>query len=59
MDMIEAVWVKCMIECKIQDTFTEAFRNFDVASLRVAVNIGDTSINNYSNGIGIHVDSDE
>jgi hypothetical protein len=48
MDVIVARWMKCGTQCTIQDTFTESFTDFDMASLRTTVYIGYASINYYS-----------
>ena len=41
MDMVVDCWVKCMIECTIQDIFTKGFAYFDMTSLGATVYIGE------------------
>lgn len=58
MDVVVSSRVKCGIECTIQDIPTERFPKFNVSSLGATVNIGYTSVNCYSGGMRIHVESD-
>lgn len=58
MDVVVAGWVKCMIECTIQDILTKGFAYFDMTTLGATIYVGDTSINHYSGGVSFHLDSD-